>query len=177
MSERTKNWLQIDDAARCCGVSCYEMRHWIQDGSLRAIKLPTGHIRVLARDVFRTLLEHGKPIPSQFCQSTGRKVIIIDADAESAGELAKYVEKASGSTVSVVTDAGIANDLFRNSWPDAVLIGMRFGLSGRPSKMLIISKTRGYEESGENVSLPINSILPFPVDKKLLFERLVEVLL
>ncbi|MDD5094468.1 MAG: helix-turn-helix domain-containing protein [Dehalococcoidia bacterium] len=48
-------------AARLCGVSKVTVIRWIEDGHLRAFKLPKGHYRIDRDGFYRFLAEHSSP--------------------------------------------------------------------------------------------------------------------
>ena len=49
MGVKRKSWIQPSEAAKYFDVTSSTIREWISDGKLRAAKLPTGHLRILAR--------------------------------------------------------------------------------------------------------------------------------
>jgi excisionase family DNA binding protein len=67
--QRTKlvgeTFIAIDCIASCCMVSRSTVWRWIKDDRLPAIKLPSGHYRVILRDFKDFLDRYNLPVPKE----------------------------------------------------------------------------------------------------------------
>ena len=100
MVMKRRSWIQPSDAAKYFGVPSSTIRQWIADGSLRAARLPTGHLRILARDVIKFLLEQGKAIPDELGNLANKRVLSVDPDKAAANARAKALRDSSGCKVT-----------------------------------------------------------------------------
>ncbi len=182
---KKRSWIQPSDAARYFDVSPSTIRRWISDGKLRAAKLPTGHLRILARDVIKFLLKQGRPITGQLDYLSSKHVLIIDPDRPAANSMAVALRGTSGCKVTVAQTASQAKGLLNGSRPDLVLLGVRqppsIASASTASDLLILADgtddasakdARKYE-----VAFQLSEILQTPVDENVLASRVAHVLL
>ncbi len=141
MGVKHKSWLQPTEAARYLSVPCSTIRKWIEEGRLRAAKLPTGHLRILARDVARFLVEQGKSIPTELGDLGRKQVLIVDRDREAARLVAEALMTSSGCKVTVAEDGADARGLLNGFRPDLVVLGVRptASDSDSPPEMFILA--------------------------------------
>ena len=185
MPAKRKTWVQVGDVAGYFDVTAFTIRQWISDGTLRAAKLPTGHLRILARDVVRFLLEKGKPIPGELENLSGKHVLIMDADRGAARAMAAVLREASGCKVTVAESAPEARGFLNGTRPDLVVLGVRnkkaFPLSrnGAADMLILGIETDDAPDDGceQEVALRISDILPVPFDGRMLVSRVAHVLL
>lgn len=181
---KKKSWVQPSTAAGYFDVGHSTIRQWIATGKLRAAKLPTGHLRILARDVVKALLRQGKPIPKELGDLSTKHVLIVDADRESADAMAAMLLAASGCKVSVAGSAADAEGFLNGLRPDLVLFGVRSTLSvngNARSGMLILANgpdepANGEDNTGE-AAFSVSNILSVPVNEHLLAYHVANVLL
>ncbi len=62
-------FITVDSMAAYCMVSRSTVGRWIRDGRLTAMKLPSGHFRVTARDFKDFLTKHNMPVPPELLDS------------------------------------------------------------------------------------------------------------
>lgn len=48
-----EKYVRLQTAEQALGISYSTIRRWIREGRLRALRLPTGHLRVAKKDVER----------------------------------------------------------------------------------------------------------------------------
>ena len=181
---KKKSWIQPSAAAKYFSVSRSTIQQWIATGELRAAKLPTGHLRILARDVVKALLRQGKPIPRELGDLSAKHVLIVDANRESADAMAAMLLATSGCKVSVAGTATDAEGFLNGLRPDLVLFGVRNTLSingNDTSGMLILARgpdepANGDAEAGET-AFSVSNILSVPVDERVLAYHVANVLL
>ena len=185
MVMKRRSWIQPSDAAKYFGVPSSTIRQWIADGSLRAARLPTGHLRILARDVIKSLLEQGKAIPDELGNLANKRVLIVDPDKAAANALAKALRDSSGCKVTVADTAVDAKGLLNGARPDLVLLGVRQAWLGTPNNgsldMLIragaTEEPPSTETSGQAAAFRVNDILPTMLDERVIISRVANVLL
>jgi len=181
---KKKSWIQPTAVAKYFSVSHATVRRWISDGKLRAAKLPTGHLRILARDVVKFLLRHGKPIPGELGDLSNKHVLIVDPAVDDANTMARVLRSASGCKVSVAGTALDAKGLLNGLRPDLVLLGVRqlssIGRNGGPDMVIL---ARGMDDAaeadanGQEVTFSVSDILQAPVNDRVLAARVAHVLL
>lgn len=181
---KKKSWIQPSAAAKYFSVSCATIRQWISAGQLRAAKLPTGHLRILARDVIKSLLRQGKPIPQELGNLSGKHVLIVDPDLETANAMAGALKSSSGCRVSVAETAPNARALLNGLRPDLVLLGVhraRPVRGGGNADMLILARAPDElackDANGEEVAFSVSDILATPVNERALAYHVANVLL
>ncbi len=181
---KKKSWVQPSTAAKYFNVGHSTIRQWITTGKLRAAKLPTGHLRILARDILKALLRQGKPIPQELGDLSAKHVLIVDGDRESADIMAATLVAASGCKVSVAGSAADTNGFLNGLRPDLVLFNVRNTLSvngNARSGMLILA--HGPDEPGNDednsgeAAFSVSNILSVPVNEHLLAYHVANVLL
>ena len=185
MLRKRKNWVQPSEVAEYFDVTAFTIHQWISNGTLRAARLPTGHLRILARDVIKFLLQKGKPIPGELTNLSNKHVLIIDTDRIAAREAAAALRTASGCKVTVAESAPETRGLLDGTRPDLVVLGVRRPAFALPhdgiSDMFILgvgTDAPPAEDSGEQeLTFRINEILPAPLDSKLLVSRVAHALL
>ncbi len=183
MGVKRKSWLQPTEAARYLSVPCSTIRKWIEEGRLRAAKLPTGHLRILARDVARFLIEQGKSIPAELGDLARKQVLIVDRDREAARLVAEALISTSGCKVTVAEDGADARGLLNGFRPDLVVLGVRPTATGgdNPPEMFILAGTTD-EPAPKNDFLPetafrLADIVPGFADPKTLVSEVANALL
>lgn len=181
---KKKSWVQPSAVAKYLGVSHATVRRWISDGTLRAAKLPTGHLRILARDVIKFLLRQGKPIPGELWDLSNKHVLIVDPDIDDANAMARVLRSAGGCKVSVAGTALDARGLLNGLRPDLVLLGIRqlssIGRNGSSDMVILARGMDGAVESdanGQEVIFSVSDILQAPVNDRVLAARVAHVLL
>jgi len=177
MAVKKRRWIQPSVVAEYFGVTFSTIRGWVSCGKLRAAKLPTGHLRILARDVVRTLLERGKPVPSELGGLAGRHVLVVDSDAEAAQAVAAALREVCGCKVTVADSAPVVRGLLNGARPDAIVLRVRRRASSRngDADLFIL----GHVADGLSDPAPdgrwafdVNDILPPSADGALLASRL-----
>lgn len=181
---KKKSWVQPSTAAKYFSVGHSTIREWIATGKLRAAKLPTGHLRILARDVIKALLQQGRPIPRELGDLSAKHVLIVDADRESADAMAAALLAASGCKVSVAGNAADVEGFFNGLRPDLVLFGVRntLSLNGDADRgMLILARGPNEPASGDadtgEAAFSVSNILSVPVNEHVLAYHVANVLL
>lgn len=185
MGVKRKSWIQPSEAAKYFDVTSSTIREWISDGQLRAAKLPTGHLRILARDVIKSLLRQGKSVPVELGSLSHKHVLIVDPDKKAATAVAEALRETSGCKVTVAETAFDARGLLNGARADLVLLGVRgvgVGTSGNGSLDMLILAGATDEPPAEGapeqeVTFRVNDILPGPVDEKVVVSRVANVLL
>jgi hypothetical protein len=184
MEVRHKSWIQPSEAALYFNVATSVIRQWINGGKLRVARLPTGHLRILARDVVKTLIEQGKPVPPELDCLASKHVLIVDPDRKLAQSVAAILRDRSGCRVTVAESSEIARGLLNGSRPDLVLLGVRQPPTGNGASalsMLILAGTmddaprEGAATTG--VTFQVNDILPASADQMTVASRVASVLL
>jgi excisionase family DNA binding protein len=184
MIVKHKSWVQPSEAAVYFGVDASVIRHWINEGKLRAAHLPTGHLRILARDVVKSLLEQGKSIPSELDSLSNKHVLIVDPDRALANSVAHILRENGGCNVTVAESSEGAMGLLNGTRPDLVLLGVRHPPSKNGNgalNMLILAGTvdeppRDGAPASE-MAFRVDDILPAPVDELTIVARVASVLL
>jgi excisionase family DNA binding protein len=182
---KRKSWIQPSDAARYFGVSPSTIRHWISEGKLRAAKLPTGHLRILARDAARLLLAEGRAVPIELAQLGHKHVLIVDPDKHEAGTMAAALREKGGCKVTVADSSETAKGMLNGSRPDLVLLGVRqpgpaVPGNGRHDMLILAGASEEAPAPGArtfDLTFRVNDILPTPVDEKVVLSRVANVLL
>ncbi len=185
MAVKRKSWIQPSAAAKYFGVTSSTIRQWISDGKLRAVKLPTGHLRILVRDVIKYLLQQGKPIPVELGNLANKSVLIVDPDSTAANTMAAALRGTSGCKVTVAETAPDVRGLLNGSRPDLILLGVRrstsAGSNGSGPDMLILAcgtdDPPAKDADEQEIAFRVNDILPTPVDEQVLVSRVAHVLL
>jgi len=185
MAVKRKSWLELADAAVYLDVASSTVRRWIAEGSLRAAPLPTGHLRILVRDVVRRLIEQGRPVPDELGSLAHKHVLIVDPDRDAAGRVAAALQDAGGCRVTVAENAPEARGLLNAARPDLVLLGVRSRpapghRNGAAGLFILASLTDdalldGSEPSG--AALRVSDILASTVDEREVVSRVANVLL
>jgi len=182
---KKKSWVQPADAARYFDVNTSTIKQWIADGKLRAAKLPTGHLRILARDVIKFLLQEGKSIPVELGDLGHKHVLIVDPDHDAADSVAALLRHASGCKVTVAGTAVDARGLLNGVRPDLVLLGVRSHRSngsdnGVLDMLILAAASEEAPDAGppqSEVSFRVNEILPTPADERAVAFQVASVLL
>jgi len=71
LEEQDSEYLTTGAVARCCGVSKMTVLRWIEEGHLKAFRLPKGHNRIRRADFSEFLAEHGMPVHKQMFKDGG----------------------------------------------------------------------------------------------------------
>ena len=182
---KRKSWIPPSAAAKYFCVGHSTVREWISNGRLRAARLPTGHYRILARDVIKCLLELGKPIPAELGDLSHKHVLIVDPDLTAANTLASVLAVSSGCKVSVAETAPDARGLLNGMRPDLVVLGVRRGVPGnangsRPDMLILAHREEspgGVSENGQELSLNVSEILPALIGHEFFASRVAHALL
>ncbi len=180
---KRKSWIPPSAAAEYFSVSRSTVQAWISSGKLRAAKLPTGHFRILSRDVIKCLLELGRNIPRELGDLSNKRVLIVDPDRAAAAAMAGMLHKASGCKVSVAETAPDARGLLNAVQPDLIVLGIRhvgpLGDNGDSPDMLILARgsDQPAEATDDEISFSVSEILPVPVNDRTLACRVANVLL
>ena len=185
MAVKRKSWVQPADAAKYFEVTPSTVRQWISDGRLPAVKLPTGHLRILARDVVKRLLEQGRPVPTELSDLSHKHVLIVDPDHTAAESVAAALRSTSRCRVTVAETSAHVRGLLNGYQPDLVLLGVRHPaarIAGNGSlEMLVLANTPDGpppQDPGEqSAAFQVNDILPSPVDEQTVVSRIANVLL
>ena len=184
MAVKTKSWVQPDEVARYFNVSCSTVWGWISDGRLRAARLPTGHVRILARDVMKFLLQSGKPIPVELGDLAHKHVLIVDREQVAAEAMAGALREASGCKVTVAATASDARGMLDGVQPDLVLLAVRHpwlsGAGNGVTDMLILADARDEiyaREMHQEMAFRVGDIMVASVDGKQLVARVAGALL
>jgi len=82
------------EAGQYANVNPYTIRHWIQEGILRAYTTPGGHRRIRREDLDAFLKEHQMPLPLDFSEGN-KRVLLVDSDEEVRSGLADFIESLS----------------------------------------------------------------------------------
>ena len=184
---KRKSWVQPAEAARYFGVNSSTIRQWISDGTLRAARLPTGHLRILARDVVKQLLEKGRSIPAELGSLASKHVLIVDPHKDEARAMAAALRGVSGCKVTVADTAMDARGLLNGARPDLVVLGVRGGKAaaagaGNGNLDMLILAAATEEPVPDNDHRPeaafrVNDILSTPVDQGVVVSRVATALL
>lgn len=185
MGMKHKSWVQPSEAADYFGVPPATIREWVADGKLRAATLPTGHLRILARDVVRCLLEQGKAVPPELGTLENKHVLILDADRDAAESLARALRQSGGCKATVADSAANARGLLNGIRPDLVLLGIRHAAPGHPKNgdidMLVLAGATDdpppWEIPAQGAAFRVSDILPCPVGNQVVVSRVANVLL
>ncbi|OGO35738.1 MAG: hypothetical protein A2147_06655 [Chloroflexi bacterium RBG_16_57_8] len=65
----SREFVTVDGIAGYCMVSQSTVRRWAHDGTLHAIKLPSGHFRVSITDFKDFLEQHNIPVAEELLES------------------------------------------------------------------------------------------------------------
>lgn len=184
MGMKRKSWLQPTEAARYLSVPCSTIRKWITEGRLRAAKLPTGHLRILARDVARFLIEQGKAIPTELGDLAKKQVLIVDPDKKAARSVAEALQAWSGCKVTVAESGSDARGLLNGFRPDLVVLGVRgspVGAAGNgvPEMLILAGATDEPLPKGTplEAAFRVDDIIPGPADARAVVSQVANVLL
>jgi len=187
MPVKRRSWVQPSDVAEYFHVTASTVRRWISDGRLRAARLPTGHLRILARDVIRGLLAEGKEIPPELGNLGNKHVLILDPDKQEAGVMAAALSGESGCKVTVASDAVEARSLLENWEPNLVVLGIRqargaiCGNGNNTVDVIVLAaaadQAPGTQGDGAKVVFRVSDILSAPVDQRALVSRVAHILL
>lgn len=187
MPVKRRCWVQPSDVAEYFHVTASTVRQWISDGRMRTARLPTGHVRILARDVIQGLLAEGKQIPHELGNLGNKHILILDPDKKEAGIMAAALSGESGCKVTVASDAVEARSLLESWEPNLVVLGIRqareaISSNGNGTADVIVlaaaaEREPGAHENGGEVVFRVSDILSAPVDQRALVSRVAHVLL
>ncbi|MHC4885437.1 MAG: response regulator [Planctomycetota bacterium] len=74
--------LSLGKVAELCGVTRKTILRWVKEGMLPSFVLPSGHHRVLPKDIELSLRQHGMPVPNGLAGKRKPSVIVADNDAD-----------------------------------------------------------------------------------------------
>ena len=134
-----KDVLTTGEVARICGVAPRTVTKWFDAGQLRGFKIPGSRDRRIPREsLVRFMKANGIPLRGLDGGST--RVLIIDAEYESADALRAALESSFDYEVQVACGVFEAGLLARQSRPHVVLLDT--GLSGlNPREMRMALRT------------------------------------
>lgn len=73
--------LSLGKVAEYCGVTRKTILRWVQDGMIQGFTLPSGHHRVLPRDLAHFLDENNMPVPDKLkklCRNDQPRALVVD---------------------------------------------------------------------------------------------------
>jgi excisionase family DNA binding protein len=128
-----KDVLTTGEVARLCGVAPRTVTKWFDTGQLRGFKIPGSRDRRIPRDsLVRFMKTHG--IPLRGLDGAATRVLIVDAEYETADALRVALESNFDYEVQVTSGVFEAGLLARQTRPHVVLLDA--GLSGlNPKEM------------------------------------------
>jgi excisionase family DNA binding protein len=120
------------EAAKLCHVSPLSIINWVNAGRLAAFRTPGGHRRIRRDDLFGFMRDNGLPLPTEFAESTRRRVLVVDDDASVRHALvARFLSGASAYSVEVAASGFEAGRLLASFRPDILVLDLRVpGLDG-----------------------------------------------
>jgi CheY-like chemotaxis protein len=74
--------LSLGKVAEYCGVTRKTVLRWVQSGLLSSFALPSGHNRVMPKEVIGFLRDHGMPVPEQLQKTAPLTALVCDDDAQ-----------------------------------------------------------------------------------------------
>lgn len=128
MGQRT---LTTGEIGRHCGVHFRTVLRWIEQGRLKAFKLPgsRGDNRVLLADFMAFLGENNMPVPEEFRQET-RRVLVVEDERNMAAAIERTLRRA-GFEVRTALDGLQAGVLLQSFMPAVMTLDLRMpGLDG-----------------------------------------------
>lgn len=138
MVEKT---LTTGEVGRYCGVHLRTVLRWIEQGRLKAFKLPgrRGDNRVLQSELLAFLKANNMPVPSEF-QQTARRVLVVDDDRLMAQSMQRVLRHA-GFEVQVALDGLQAGVLLQSFAPAVMTLDLKMpGMDGHEVLRFIRSR-------------------------------------
>jgi excisionase family DNA binding protein len=183
MAVKRRSWIQPSEAASYFDVGASTIRKWVSEGTLQGAQLPTGHLRILARDVARRLLKDGKAVPSELADLARKHVLIVDPNEAWAESVAVALRDTSRCRVTVIRSSEDVRGLLNGTRPDLVLLGVRprrmLPSHNGDMDMLILAATSDdpAADGAPQVTFRVNEILPPGADEQTVAARVVGALL
>jgi hypothetical protein len=184
MGVKRRSWIQPTEAAGYFNVAATTIRKWVSDGTLQGTQLPTGHLRILARDVARRLLQDGKAIPAELADLGRKHVLIVDPNRAWAESVADALQETSHCRVTVASSSDDARGLLNGTRPDLVVLGVRPkrmlpSHNGDLDMLILAAATDEVPADGGDtqVTFRVNEILPTWADERTVASRVASSLL
>ena len=134
-----KDALTTGEVARICSVAPRTVSKWFDSGQLRGFKIPGSRDRRIPREsLVRFMRAHG--IPLRGLDGALTRVLIVDAEYESADALRVALENGFDYEVQVATGVFEAGLLARQSRPHVILLATALaGLNPREMRLALRS--------------------------------------
>ena len=137
--------LTTGDIAKYCNVHSRTVIRWIENGSLKAYKLPgRGNNRVEADEFVRFLKAHNMPIPDQFQQNNTR-ILIVDDEREMAASINRALTRA-GYQTCIAKDGFQAGALLASFQPHLMTLDLNMPLLNGFEVLSFIDKQTQYRD-------------------------------
>jgi CheY-like chemotaxis protein len=122
--------LTTADIAQYCGVSTFEVLHWIRDGKLQARKIPgRGDYVVEAEDFVAYCKANQQPLPTVLLP-TAQRALVIESDDKLARELDHHLQ-AAGFRTFVARDGYVGGASLESFRPHVAVVDLLMpGLTG-----------------------------------------------
>jgi len=106
--DREIKLLTASDVADLCEVDLKTIHNWVERGCIPHFRTPGRHLRFRAVDIVNFLREWGYAIPRRFYSQIANTVMVA-----SPGDLGSVVQKALGSTASVISVVDMVDAVIR----------------------------------------------------------------
>lgn len=124
--------LGTHDIARICHVTPPAVIRWLDDGKIPSFTTGGGHRRVWSADLIPFMKEHNIPVPDELRVQNGRRILIVDDEANNRRLIRRVVKKEfPDAELDEAADGFEAGHKVHSFLPTLVVLDIRLpGLDG-----------------------------------------------
>ncbi len=116
--------LTTGEVAKLCNVAPRTVSKWFDSGELRGFRIPGSRDRrIPVEQLLRFMRDHG--IPLDGLDTSKRRVLIVDSDADFAKSLSATLEKSGGFRVLHARSAFQAGAIAQDTQPQVMVVDLR----------------------------------------------------